>query len=234
MTTAPANIAGKQQGICRIPATYADYLALEDESKLMEWKDGEIILLMPPTSRHQDITGFIYSLLKEFVQLLNLGRMFQAPFEVKLWPDGPSREPDILFISNERLNQLTENRFLGGPDLVVEIVSSSSARTDRAEKFFEYEQAGVREYWVIDPRPGQQQADFYQRRSDGRFLAAPLDDEGTYYSAVLPGFRLNPAWLRPVSLPSASLIMAEIAKDLAVLPDDLRAAYLALYEALTR
>lgn len=43
MTTAPATIAGKQQGISRIPATYADYLALEDESTLIEWKDGEII-----------------------------------------------------------------------------------------------------------------------------------------------------------------------------------------------
>jgi len=229
-----ATATRERQAVTRIPATYAEYLAWADESALVEWKDGEIITYMPPTDRHQDITGFLFGLLKDFVRLLELGVVRVAPLEVKLWPDGPSREPDILFVSRERLGQLTAKRFEGGPDLVVEIVSNSSARVDRVEKLIEYERAGVREYWLIDPRRGKEQADFYQLDEHGRFVSVALDDEGVYHSAVLPGFRLDPTALRLAILPHPQLILAALAKDLADLPDDVRAAYHALYDALSR
>jgi Uma2 family endonuclease len=234
MLTSPLEITRKEREATRISATYADYLGWEPENAIVEWKDGEIITYMPPTGRHQDLLGFLTSLLDQFIDVLNLGALRHAPFEVKLWPDGPSREPDILFTSNERLDQLTEKRYLGAPDLVVEVISTSSARSDRVEKFIEYERAGVREYWVIDPRPGQQQAKFYQWSSDGRFFPVALDEGGIYHSLVLPDFWLHPDWLREGTLPPATLKMAEIVKDLATLPDDVRAAYRALYEALTK
>lgn len=218
----------------RRPATYAEYLAWPDESALVEWKDGEIIEYMPPTDRHQDVTGSIFNLISDLVRLQGAGVVRVAPFEVKLWPGGPSREPDILFISRDRLSQLTPQRFEGGPDLVIEIVSSSSARADRAEKFIEYERAGVREYWLIDPRRGKEQADFYQVDADGRFVSIPLGADGLYHSTVLPGLTLDPALLRAAELPNPQLLLAAIAKDLAALPDDVRAAYRALYDALSR
>jgi Uma2 family endonuclease len=227
-------VTRKRQAVTRIPATYAEYLAWEDESTLVEWKDGEIITYMPPTDRHQDVAGFLFGLLKDFVRLLQVGVVRVAPFEVKLWPDGPSREPDILFISRDRLGQLTPQRFEGGPDLVVEIVSTSSARADRVEKLIEYEQAGVREYWLIDPRQGKEQAEFYRRDAAGRFASVALDDEGVYESAVLPGLRLDPAALRQVVLPHPQLMLAGLAKDHPSLPEDVRAAYRALYDALSR
>ena len=149
-------------------------------------------------------------------------------------PGGRPRGPDVLFISLDRLSQLTPQRFEGGPDLVIEIVSSSSARADRAEKFIEYERAGVREYWLIDSREGKEQADFYQLDATGRFVSVPLDADGQYHSAVLPGLTLNPAVLRAAELPNPPLLLAAIAKDLATLPDDVRAAYRALYDALSR
>lgn len=218
----------------RRPATYADYLAWPDESAIVEWKDGEIIEYMPPTDRHQDVTGSLFSFICDLVRLQGLGVVRVAPFEVKLWPDGPAREPDILFISRDRLSQLTPQRFEGGPDLVVEIVSSSSARADRVEKFIEYERAGVREYWVIDPRQGKEQAEFYQLDANGRFETVALDENGVYQSAVLPGLTLNPAMLRAAQLPNPQLLLAAIAKDLPTLADDVRAAYRALFDALNR
>ena len=224
----------QQDGVRRQPATYADYLAWPDESVIVEWKDGEIIEYMPPTDRHQDVTGSFFSLISDLVRLQDFGVVRVAPFEVKLWPGGPAREPDILFISRDRLGQLTPQRFEGGPDLVIEIVSSSSARADRVEKLIEYERAGVREYWVIDPRQGKEQADFYQLDATGRFDSVPLDAAGLYHSAVLPGLTLDPAMLRAAELPSPQLLLAAIAKDLATLPDDVRAAYRALYDALSR
>jgi Uma2 family endonuclease len=218
----------------RTPGSYADYLAWPAESRLVEWVDGEIIEYMPAAIRHQQIVLFLAKLLGAFVDLFQLGELQIALFEVKLWPDGPSREPDVLFVANERRDQLTGKRFLGGPDLVVEVISPGSARTDRVEKFMEYERAGVGEYWLIDSRPGQQQADFFVRGADGRFSAAPLDDDGLYHSAALPGLRLDPNWLRQETLPSPALVMAEIAQDLPALSDEARAAYRAFHQAFAR
>lgn len=70
------------------------------------------------------------------------------------------REPDLLFISNETAQRLTERKLEGAADLVIEIIFPESVRRDRYEKFDEYEEAGVREYWIIDPRPGKQRQIF--------------------------------------------------------------------------
>jgi Uma2 family endonuclease len=218
----------------RWSATYEEYLAWPDESALVEWNNGEIIEYTPPSEQHQRIVHTLVLLVGSFTDLTDSGLLHVAPFEVKLWPGGPSREPDVLFISRDRLDQLTPQRFEGGPDLVIEIVSSSSARADRAEKFIEYEQAGVREYWLIDPREGKEQADFYQLDTTGRFVSVPLDAAGLYHSAVLPGLTLDPTMLRAAELPNPQLLLAGIAKDLPTLPDNVRAAYRALYDALSR
>ena len=92
------------------------------------------------------------------------------------------------------MDQLQTQRFVGGPALVIEIISPSSVTADWVDKFSEYERAGVEEYWLIDSRPYQEQADFYQLQ-DGKFEAVPLTDEGIFHSAVLPHFWLKPAWL---------------------------------------
>ncbi len=205
--------------------SYEEYLALPDDGRIVEWVDGEIIRHMPTTPLHQNVVIFLIKLLSSYIDRLNLGHLLAAPVEVRLWPDGPAREPDVLFIGRERLGQLTERRFEGGPDLVVEVVSPGSVTIDRVDKFLEYERAGVSEYWLIDPRPHQQQADFYVRDAAGRFAAAPLDDEGVFTSAALPGFRLNVAWLWPPELPDAERIVAELLADAPGLSDELRAVY---------
>jgi len=205
--------------------SYEEYLALPGDGRIVEWVNGEIITHMPATPLHQNVVIFLIKLLSNYIDRLNLGHLLAAPVEVRLWPNGPAREPDVLFIGRERLAQLTERRFEGGPDLVVEVVSPGSVTIDRVDKFLEYEQANVSEYWIIDPRPHQQQADFYIRDAGGRFAAAPLDDEGVFASAVLPGFRLNVAWLWQEELPDAERITAGLLADAPGLPDELRALY---------
>ena len=224
----------ERERVRRTPGSYADYLALPGDARLIEWKDGEIIEYMPPSNKHQRLIRFLSSLLGDYAELLELGVVQVSPFEVRLWPDGPSREPDLFFVSRDRLALLGRKSFAGGPDLVVEIISTSSSRTDRVEKFIEYEQAGVREYWLIDPRFGKEQADFYQRDADNRFASVALDENGVYTSVVLPGFRLTPASLWREPLPYSQLVLAELVKDHPTLPADLRAAYAALYEALKK
>lgn len=213
--------------------SYDEYLDFAGDSQIIEWTDGEAIIHMPPTDKHQDISRFLSTLIDMFVQIFNLGMLRYAPFEVKLWPDGPAREPDLVFIRRENLEKLTPERFEGGPDLVIEIISPGSVSEDRVRKFAQYEQAGVQEYWLIDPRPHQQQADFYLLGEDGLFHAAPLAPGGRYRSTVIPDFWLNLDWLWREPLPNPQLALAEIMISLEALPVDVRSAYQALYDALT-
>lgn len=211
---------------------YEEYLNSASESRIMEWVQGEVITYMPPTYEHQNIVSFLSQLLGSFIEFFNLGKMILAPFEVKLWPDGPSREPDILFARKGNLSQLTTKRFVGGPDLVVEVVSPGSITEDRVHKFTEYEQAGVREYWLIDPRPRQQQVDVYVLDDNGRFQPAPIDEDGRFHSIVLPHFWLDLAWFTQDELPNPQLALAAIMLTIDELPAQARATFQSLHELL--
>jgi Uma2 family endonuclease len=103
------------------------------------------------------------------------------------------REPDLLFVAEEHLTRLG-NTYLDGPaDLAVEVISPESVGRDRGEKFFEYEQAGVPEFWLLDP--AHRRAEFYQLGDDGLYQLVAADEAGIYRSRVLPGFWLRVAWL---------------------------------------
>jgi Uma2 family endonuclease len=118
------------------------------------------------------------------------------------------REPDILFVVSERVN-LVRKTYLDGPaDLAVEIVSPESIGRDRGDKFVEYEAAGVREYWLIDPL--RDQLEFYQLSADGRYRLIPIGADGIYRSIVLPGFWLRVAWLLQRPLPDEIDVMKEL------------------------
>ncbi len=208
---------------CRM--SYEEYLKFAPDSRLMEWVDGEVIIYMPPVYKHQDVVSFLATLLRLYIHLFNLGKVIVSPFEVKLWPGGPAREPDILFIARPNLTKLTAERFEGAPDLLIEIISPGSVTEDRVRKFTEYEQAGVREYWIIDPRPHQQQADFYGLDEAKIFQPAPLTEDGIYHSAVIPGFWLKTDWLWQEPLPNPQLILAEMITSQADLPAEVKAAY---------
>ncbi len=209
----------------RIKMSYEQYLELAPDSQKVEWVDGEAIVYMPPQTIHQKVALFLSRLIADFSDFFKLGTVLPAPYEVKLWPGGPSRQPDLLFISSQNLPHLTAERYLGGPDLVVEILSPGSVTEDRVRKFSEYEKAGVREYWIIDPRPHQQQADFFLLGEDQQFHSAPLDEGGIFRSGVLPGFWLELAWLWQEPLPNPQLCLSEIMLTIEDLPEEARRAY---------
>jgi Uma2 family endonuclease len=195
----------------RLKMSYEEYLAWEDEGAHGEWVDGEVIVFMPPTERHQAILTFLAALISTFADLFNLGVVRVAPFEVRARPDGPAREPDLLFVAREHLDRLTPQRLAGPADLVVEVVSHSSVGRDRGDKFYEYQEAGVPEYWILDPRPGKERADFYHLMASGKYQAVLPDANGRYHSRVLPGFWLDPEWLWREPLPNLLAILGIIA-----------------------
>jgi Uma2 family endonuclease len=185
---------------------YEEFLARADEDTLAEWVQGEVRHYSPASRSHQDIAGFLYAILRTYVELHHLGVVLLAPFQMKLSRSG--REPDVLFVAQEHLHRLHPTHLEGPADLVIEIVSPESAPRDRGEKFYEYQEAGIPEYWLIDPQ--SQWAEFYQRDERGRFQHALLDPQGIYRSRVIPGFWLRVDWLWQDPLPPVDVILLEI------------------------
>jgi len=185
----------------RLKMSYAEFLAWSDEDTHAEWvaspdgEVGEVIIFMPPKSIHQATVGFLFQLLGLFVNLFHLGRLHVAPLEMKAEPHGSSREPDLLFVAQENLARLTEERLVDPADLIIEVISDDSVHRDRHDKYREYRDAGVREYWVVDSRPDKQRADFFRLDAGGDYELYATEDEEKVASAVLTGFWLRPTWL---------------------------------------
>jgi Uma2 family endonuclease len=190
--------------------SYEEYLAWAGEDVHAEWVNGEVIVQMPPKPRHQQVVAFLLQLLGLFIQLFQSGRLLPAPLEMRATPDGPAREPDLLFVAHEHLDRLTEVRLSGPADLVVEVVSDDSVARDRADKFYEYQAAGVREYWIIDPRPGYERADFFVLDDKGRYKPVPVDTDGRYYSTVLAGFWFQVDWVLAPEPPEVLQALAQV------------------------
>jgi Uma2 family endonuclease len=199
---APPTDETAHSGEQRLRMSYKDFLAWSGQDVHAEWVDGEVIIFVPPKIRHQQIIRFLYYLLTSSVELFSLGTVVTAPTEMRLVPNKISREPDILFVAQANQHRLSTERLNGPADLVVEVVSDESVSRDRVTKFHEYEQAGVAEYWIIDPRPERQQAEFYQRTPEGTYTELLPDEQGRVHSAVVPGFWLHPDWLWQDPLPN--------------------------------
>lgn len=174
--------------------------------RLSEWINGEVIVHMPIEEEHQRVVDFLNRLLGLFVRALRLDIVRSAPFAMRTLPDGPGRKPNLFSLAEEHKARLTRHELARPADLAAEVISDDSVARDRDEKFYEYQAAGVREYWIIDPRPGRLRADFYVLDARGRYRAVPPDDDNIYRSTALPGFWLDVEWLwRPDPNPLAAL-----------------------------
>lgn len=180
--------------------TYEEFLQWDGENQHVEWVNGEVVYMAPISSDHQDVGGYLLSLIRCFVEAHDLGVVRYEPFQMKTGPDLPGRAPDILFVAKKNLPRLKKLHLEGPADLVVEIISPGSRQVDRKEKYREYEQGGVREYWLLDP--DRKQADFYQLDRDGIYKPAAIGNDGTFHSAVLKGLWLKVDWLWQRPLPS--------------------------------
>jgi len=128
-----------------------EYLAL-DTNRLVEFTDGTVEVLPMPTMTHQLVMLFLYRALLAFVSGQQRGTVLVAPIRVRLWP-GKFREPDIVFMSADHANRMG-NSFWDSADLVMEVVSADDPQRDWEIKRREYAQAGIPEYWIVDPQQG--------------------------------------------------------------------------------
>lgn len=133
----------------KIKKTYKDYEQLP-EGAPYQLIGGELILTPAPVPYHQIILGRIGFDLTKFIKERKSGEVIYAPIDVYL-SETETYQPDIIFISNERLNIIGNKKIEAAPDLVIEILSESTAYYDLRLKKRVYEKSGVKEYWIVDP-----------------------------------------------------------------------------------
>lgn len=135
--------------------TYADYLTWS-EGERYEIIDGVPYMQAAPTWQHQAV---LMELSRQFANYLRnkTCMVFTSPFDLRLPEDNKQNDddvtnvlkPDIVVVCDR--SGLRKTGYYGAPDLIVEIVSSSTIRRDKLEKFNKYEKAGVKEYWIVEP-----------------------------------------------------------------------------------
>ncbi len=179
----------------RLRMSYAEWLAWDYQGSLTEWIDGEVIVMSPPSVIHQAILVFLGTLLTMIVGATVRGQILLAPVGMRLHMTGPVREPDMIYVTDDHRDRFTQRQLEGPADLAIEIISDESVNRDRVDKFYEYQDGGVREYWIIDPREGRQRVDLYVLDETGRYQPVPPEVGGIYRSVVIPGFWLREAWL---------------------------------------
>jgi Uma2 family endonuclease len=167
--------------------TYDDYLKTPDD-KRYELIEGELYLTPSPITNHQRISRKIEFMLEKFVTENDRGEIFDAPYDV-YFDDENVVQPDILFISKERLNIIGEKNLQGAPDLVIEILSENSAYRDIIQKKKLYAKYGVKEYWIVVP--GEKTIDIHILKDKTYQIYKTLGEDDTLESQILKGFKME-------------------------------------------
>ena len=168
--------------------TYDQYCLLPEDGKQHELIDGELFVTPAPTPRHQRILGKLYSQLSAYVEANSLGEVFVAPVDIVL-DKHTVVQPDVLFISQDRLGIVGEQAIEKAPDLVVEILSPSTFYKDLRRKMAAYSQFGVQEYWIVDTE--KQTIELYGRTGQELQLTRQFSLDETLESPLLPGFQIT-------------------------------------------
>lgn len=175
------------------------------DGQAVEWHAGRVETKVTNNTLHNLILGFVYQLFDIFVSIKSSGKVILAGVPMFVGHDKPAREPDLMVILNESLPRLKSQHLEGAAELVVEIVSPGTGHVDRGAKFEEYEAAGVREYWLIDPM--REEVLLYILNEKKRFQRIDADEHGEVNSVVLAGFRIAPSLLWQDPLPQGMEIV---------------------------
>jgi len=130
--------------------TWRDVLEMPEDGNRYEAIGGELWVSPPPKPPHQWVSARLFAELLDLLVRPGYGYLFYAPIGVEFSETQEGVQPDILFVSQGRLHIVTEDRIQGAPDLVIEILSPSTARRDRTVKRHVYQRQGVAEYWIVD------------------------------------------------------------------------------------
>ncbi|MFL6246269.1 MAG: Uma2 family endonuclease [Thermoanaerobaculia bacterium] len=164
--------------------TYEDFCLFPDDGRRHEIIDGEHYLQKSPNTQHQRISANIVYAIHGYAETRGLGEVFFARLDVVL-SEFDVLEPDIFYVSDARKHIITEANIQGAPDIVVEILSSSTRICDEIVKRKRYEVLGVPEYWIVDP---ELEVVKIYRRAGAQYNFVFASD--TITTPLIPGFSL--------------------------------------------
>jgi len=167
--------------------TYEDYLKTP-EDKRYELINGELLMTPSPIPNHQRVSGKLEFILRKFVTGNNLGEVFDAPCDVYLDNENVV-QPDILFISKDRLGIIGEKNIQGPPDLLIEIISEHSVYRDMVQKKRLYARFGVKEYWIVIPE--EEEIEVYILKDNTYQLYRTYRKGDTLESSSLKGLKIG-------------------------------------------
>jgi Uma2 family endonuclease len=171
-----------------------------------EWVEGAVIKMSPISLKHDSISKYLDRLLDAYFEQNPIGSLLRAPFVMAI--ETSRREPDLQIVLNDNPGKLTETAMLGPADLCIEIVSQESFSRDYGDKHMEYERAGVKEYWLIDPP--RKRHHFYRLDGDGIYQISPLDEDNNYQTPLLPRLKLYVPLLWGKELPGIAEIVESV------------------------
>lgn len=192
--------------IVAVDVSEADYM--EHYAATHHERVRGIIYKMPPIHQnHYFISRWLARFFEDYLELRPIGQIREDPFVMRLSTIDVQRQPDVQVILGSNLENLKPTYMDGPADICVEVVSLDSVKRDRGEKYTEYEQAGVTEYWIIDPLSAE--AMFNRLNGEGKYKQQPLQPDDTYQTPLLPDFKLHvpTLWQDPLPTPSQTLEM---------------------------
>lgn len=170
--------------------TAGDYRQLPETGPRYQLIEGDLYMAPAPNRYHQDISANIEFLLGKYLERHKIGRLYHAPFDVCFDPFNV-HQPDIVFISKDRLNILTEAGAEGAPDFIVEILSAKTAVLDKKHKRKVFARTGVKELWLVDPDTKLVHVYFLQQ--DAERPTATYAENDTFSSPHFPGLKIKGA-----------------------------------------
>lgn len=169
--------------------TYEAYTRLPDDGRRYEVIRGNLYMSPAPRPLHQELIYRLVRHIGQFVEDEQLGKIYFAPIDVILPDLAHPVQPDLLFIGEQQLDLVKENYIEGVPSLIVEVVSPTNPGHDRRTKYDLYAEAGVREYWIVDPDDCI--VDIYTLHSDRVYVPFGHFERGAdIQSDLLPGLRI--------------------------------------------
>ncbi len=167
--------------------TYEDYCALPEDGRRYQVIGGDLDVTPAPSYSHQRVSRNLGAVLHEHVGRNRLGIVLFAPIDVIL-ADDTIVQPDLVFIARDHLSRVNERGIEGPPDLVVEILSPRTRRTNRVIKMRAYARFGVPQCWLVDPEA--QSLEMFSLSSSGYVLTRVAGGGETVRSELFPELNL--------------------------------------------
>jgi Uma2 family endonuclease len=170
-----------------------EFLALPESMTRMELIQGEVLMAPAPEIDHQRTVGYLHILLKT---ITGTGEVLISPVDVHLG-EASVLQPDVLWLAPDTTVEMVEGKYLrGAPELVIEVLSPSTEKVDRAEKFHLYQQHGVGEYWLVSP--AGRFVEVY-RREEGKFVRLGVFGAGEQFESAVLGKTIPVSGILPAA-----------------------------------